>query len=251
MLEKLSGLGPLVDRLANRAIWKLAGARRRLETEVPLVSFTFDDVPDSALAAGAAILEKYGARGTFYIAGGLAGQVEPDRRLITPEGCSELLARGHEIGCHTFAHRRLRDIAGLGTDLDRNAEYLKQVGVSPAASNFAFPYNAAWPLARAELRRRYRTCRAGGEDINRGVVDPMMLKGVEIRQPEDGARALTRWIDDVAERPGWLIFFTHDIAAQPTNYGCTPDTFDHLVRYAAEKGCCILPVDSAADRIGW
>jgi hypothetical protein len=106
-------------------------------------------------------------------------------------------------------------------------------------------------LARAELRRRYRTCRAGGEDINRGVVDPMMLKGVEIRQPEDGARALTRWIDDVAERPGWLIFFTHDIAPRPTNYGCTPDTFDHLVRYAAEKGCCILPVDSAADRIGW
>lgn len=55
MLEKLSGFGPLVDRLANRAIWKLAGARRELETKVPLVSFTFDDVPDSALGAGAAI----------------------------------------------------------------------------------------------------------------------------------------------------------------------------------------------------
>ncbi|MDX0520381.1 polysaccharide deacetylase family protein [Sinorhizobium medicae] len=251
MLERQSRIGPLVDRLANRAIWKLARSRRLLETDVPLVSFTFDDVPDSALGAGAAVLEKYEARGTFYIAGGLAGQVEPDRRLITPEGCGELLARGHEIGCHTFSHRRLRDIAGLGADLDRNDAYLKRVGVSPGASNFAFPYNAAWPSARDELRRRYRTCRAAGEAINRGAVDPMMLKGVEIRQPEHEARALTSWIDDVVERPGWLIFFTHDIAMQPTSYGCTPETFDHLVRYAVEKGCCILRVDSAADRIGW
>lgn len=97
MFESLSRIGPLVDRLANRAIWKLAGARRSLEADIPLVSFTFDDVPDSALGAGAAILEKYGVRGTFYIAGGLAGQVEPDRSLITPEGCSELLARGHAM----------------------------------------------------------------------------------------------------------------------------------------------------------
>lgn len=242
-------IGSLVDRLANRVIWRLARQRRRLETAVPLVSFTFDDVPDSALRAGATILEKHGARGTFYIAGGLAGRVEPDRTLITPEGCRELVARGHEIGCHTYAHHRLRSIAGLAEDLDRNAEYLKSVGVAP--TNFAFPYNAAWPLSRAELRRRYRTCRAGGEAINRGTVDPLMLKAVEIRQPERHAAALTRWIDEVLERPGWLIFFTHDIAPQPTPYGCTPETFDHLVRHAVEKGCHVLPVEQALDRLEW
>lgn len=242
-------IGSLVDRLANRMIWRLARQRRRLETGVPLVSFTFDDVPDSALQAGATILEKHGARGTFYIAGGLAGRVEPERTLITPEGCRELVARGHEIGCHTYAHHRLRSIAGLAADLDRNAAYLKSVGV--AATNFAFPYNAAWPLSRAELRRRYRTCRAGGEAINRRTVDPLMLKAVEIRQPERHAVALTRWIDEVLERPGWLIFFTHDIAPQPTPYGCTPETFDHLVRHAVEKGCHVLPVEQALDRLEW
>ncbi|MCA1369615.1 polysaccharide deacetylase family protein [Bradyrhizobium sp. BRP14] len=244
-------IGSLVDRLANRMIWRLARQRRRLKTDVPLVSFTFDDVPDSALFEGAAILEKNGVRGTFYIAGGLAGQVEPDRTVITPEGCFELAARGHEIGCHTHAHRKLRSIAGLAADLDRNAQYLKRAGVASPARNFAFPYNAAWPLARAELRRRYRTCRAAGEAINRGSVDPMMLKAVEIRQPEEDARALTRWIDDAASDPGWLIFFTHDIASRPTPYGCTPQTFDRLVRYAVEKGCCVLPVDAALDRIKW
>ncbi|MDK1377413.1 MULTISPECIES: polysaccharide deacetylase family protein [unclassified Sinorhizobium] len=243
----------LVDRLANRLIWRFGRRRRRLETAVPLVSFTFDDVPDSALDHGAAILERHGARGTFYIAGGLAGQVEADRTLISPAGCGELLARGHEIGCHTFAHRRMRDTSGaaLGRDLDRNAAYLEGVGIASAPANFAFPYNAAWPLARSELRRRYRTCRAGGEAINRGLVDPLMLKAVEIRQPEQYSRTLTRWIDDVVERPGWLVFFTHDIAPSPTPYGCTPETFDHLVRYAVDKGCEVLPVDHVLDRINW
>ncbi|MDK1492357.1 polysaccharide deacetylase family protein [Sinorhizobium sp. 7-81] len=248
--RKIDGL---VDRLANRLIWRFARQRRRLETETPLVSFTFDDVPDSALDHGAAILERYGARGTFYIAGGLAGQVEPDRTLISPAGCGELFVRGHEIGCHTFSHRRIRDmsVAALGRDLDRNADYLQNVGVTPAAVNFAFPYNAAWPWTRAELRRRYCTCRGGGEAINRGPVDPLMLKAVEIRQPEQHARALTRWIDEVVERPGWLVFFTHDIAPRPTPYGCSPETFDHLVRYAVDKGCQVLPVDRVLNRINW
>lgn len=251
MLDWEGKFGSLVDRLANRAIWRLARERRNVGTAVPIVSFTFDDVPDSALDQGAAILEKHGARGTFYIAGGLSGRKEADRTLITLEGCRELLARGHEIGCHTHAHRRVRDIRRFGEDLDRNADYLRSAGVSTPARNFAFPYNAAWPLVRPELRRRYRTCRAAGEAINREAVDPLMLKAVEIRQPEQHARELTRWIDDVADRPGWLIFFTHDITPRPTPYGCTPETFDHLVRYAVGSGCRVLSVDQALDEINW
>lgn len=253
VFEQFDGKGGLVDRLANRLIWRFSGPRRTLETETPLVSFTFDDVPDSALHQGAAILESHGARGTFYIAGGLAGQVEPERVLIGPEGCRELAERGHEIGCHTFSHRRVRDIPRreLPGELDRNAAYLADAGVALPPVNFAFPYNAAWPLARSEFARRFRSCRAGGEAINRGPVDPLMLKAVEIRQPEEEARALTGWIDEVVRAPGWLVFFTHDIAARPTPYGCRPETFDHLVAYALARGCCVLTVERALDRLGW
>lgn len=253
LAENLGKKGGLADRLANRLIWKFAGARRELAIDVPLVSFTFDDVPDSALTEGAAILERHGARGTFYIAGGLAGLVEPERVLIGPEGCRELALRGHEVGCHTFSHRRIRDIprSELPQDLDRNATYLASLGIPQPPANFAFPYNAAWPLARSEFRRRFRSCRGAGEAINRGLVDPLMLKAVEIRQPEANARELTRWIDDVAEAPGWLVFFTHDIARRPTAHGCTPETFDHLVAHAVARGCTILPVDRVLDRIGW
>ena len=39
----------------------------------PIVSFTFDDAPPSAATNGAAILEEFGLRGTFYLSGGWLG----------------------------------------------------------------------------------------------------------------------------------------------------------------------------------
>jgi peptidoglycan/xylan/chitin deacetylase (PgdA/CDA1 family) len=35
-----------------------------------LVSFTFDDIPDSANTNGAAVLDEYNIRATFYVASG-------------------------------------------------------------------------------------------------------------------------------------------------------------------------------------
>jgi peptidoglycan/xylan/chitin deacetylase (PgdA/CDA1 family) len=252
-LAAAAHIGGLIDKISNRLIWRYSGPAQQLQTKTPCVSFTFDDVPDSALHQGATILERHGARGTFYIAGGLAGQVEPARMLISEEGCRALFDRGHEIGCHTYSHQKVRSlsVAGLAHDLDRNACHLARLGISPGPANFAFPYNAAWPPARAEFRKRFRSCRAAGEAINRGSVDPLMLKAVEIREPEQEARTLTRWIDEVAEAPGWLIFFTHDIAPDPTPWGCTPGTFERLVSHARDRGCDILPVNGMLDRLGW
>ena len=39
-----------------------------------MVSFTFDDVPKCAATVGATILEEYGGRATFYVAGCLVSQ---------------------------------------------------------------------------------------------------------------------------------------------------------------------------------
>ena len=39
-----------------------------------MVSFTFDDIPDTAANVGAPMIEEYGGRGTFYVAGGLLNQ---------------------------------------------------------------------------------------------------------------------------------------------------------------------------------
>ena len=49
----------------------------------PIVSFTFDDFPRTAATAGAAILESFGARGTFYTAAGLMNTTSASKSALT------------------------------------------------------------------------------------------------------------------------------------------------------------------------
>jgi peptidoglycan/xylan/chitin deacetylase (PgdA/CDA1 family) len=242
----------LTVRLTNRLVQAMPRQVIRIPTREPIVSFTFDDVPDSALKVGATILEAHGVLGTFYISGGLEGRVERDRTLIDAVGCKELATRGHEIGCHTYGHQNIRhvDQAFLSADLNRNERYLDTIHPRPGRRNFAYPYNSGSVGKRAVLADAFRTCRAGGDAINRGPTDPTFLRAVEIRQPEEHASGLTRWIDTLVADPGWLIFFTHDISPTPTPYGCMPVTFDRLVGRAVRNGCRVLSIDAALDHMG-
>lgn len=246
-------IGTLGDRMANRILRHFPGPRVEIAPVRPIVSFTFDDVPESAWTHGAPILEAAGARGTFYLSGGLVGRQEPSRRLISLEGCRDLAARGHELGCHTFAHRKLASLgaAGLAADLDRNAAFLAGCDGRTGPRNFAVPYTMSWPLAQPELRRRFRTSRGGERGINRGPVDPYNLATHELRDGGLEADAVGTLLDDLLARPGWLIFFTHEIAASPTEFGCTEANFAHLVAEAARRGCEILNVEAAVEALGF
>jgi len=220
----------------------------------PVISFSFDDVPDSALYNGATILEKYGLRGTFYIAGQLAGTSEPDRKLISEAGIAELAERGHEIGCHTYSHPNIATLSGaqLQSEIDQNRSFLRRIlgkrwGATGSQLNFAYPYNAVSYFAYRRMAKSYRSCRAGENRINRGAICPQMLFGMEIGRPDEDVAQLKAEIDAVKAQPGWLIFFTHDISETPTPYGCTPAAFEKLVQYAMQSGCEILTVNEALD----
>src|SRR6185312_7132776 len=82
----------------------------RLRNDTPMVTFTFDDLPKSAATTGAQILEAYDARGTFYISGELVGTTSPQWDFVDAADIVALHAQGHEIGCHTFSHKRACDL---------------------------------------------------------------------------------------------------------------------------------------------
>jgi peptidoglycan/xylan/chitin deacetylase (PgdA/CDA1 family) len=97
--------------LARGAGWSrrkaAAGLARRafvLRNPGPLVSFTFDDFPVSALSNGGRILEDFGARGTYYFSYGLMGREEPTGKMFSAEDLAAVIDRGHELGCHTYDH---------------------------------------------------------------------------------------------------------------------------------------------------
>lgn len=241
----------VAGRITNRLLHSLHGPQIDVSTRGPIVSFTFDDVPETALTAGAAILERYDARGTFYISGGLTGRHEADRRLITPEGCAELVRRGHELGCHTFTHPNIRHLRrdALARDLAQNRAFLDAIAPVPQKRNFAYPFAAGSFRSRALLSQHYRSARGGLNGVNRGLSDRTYLRAMPIEQPEQSVLALHQAVEDLIVEPGWLIFYAHDIARTPTPFGCTPQSFEALVRHVRESGCAILTVAATLDSL--
>ena len=51
-------------------------------------------------------------------------------------------------------------------------------------------------------------------------------------------------------RKAWVIFYTHDIAEEPSPYGCTPRVFRELVDRARTFDCDIVTVAEGVKRIG-
>ncbi len=70
---------------------------------------TFDDGTADHYELVAPLLERHGLRGVFFVPTEKIGL--PGR--LTREQLQELHARGHEIGCHSHAHRRL-DVLSVG-----------------------------------------------------------------------------------------------------------------------------------------
>lgn len=198
-----------------------------------LFSFTFDDAPLSAGAIGGRALEDAGARGTYYVASGLAGQSNLGGQLLTAGDVAELGARGHDIQCHTCTHLDLRR-TGPGRIIDdcrTNRDFLSAALGGTAIEHFAYPYGAVSPWAKRALRSTYKTMRTTDFGINRGTVDLSHLRAVELFSHRLDRERITALLTSCAAEPGWVIFYTHELEPRPTQWGATPDDF----RWALEQ----------------
>lgn len=238
-----------VNRVANRVARSLPRQLVNIAPSRPIVSFTFDDIPESAASTGAAVLEQHGVRGTFYVAGGLAGRDFDGQPMLDDAGYARLAGAGHELAHHTFSHQPPASLGlGYGADLQRNDIYLAGIDAR-VRRNFAFPFGLTSPNGQREVDRRYRSGRGVLPGINRGLVDLGYLHSVELKPCFETAE-LQSWIDGALSPPGWVIYFTHDVQDEPSEFGCQPAVLDQLVRHALESGCEVLTVDAALDRLG-
>jgi peptidoglycan/xylan/chitin deacetylase (PgdA/CDA1 family) len=238
----------LPERLSHKLARSFPARRADLVPSRPIVSFSFDDVPVSALRNGAGVLERHGVRGTFYVAGGIAGADHDGQPMLSAGDYRDLAARGHEIGHHTFTHRTPWTLGRhYSADLMKNDIFLAPI-LGTAARNFAFPYGRSSPRARSLVAQRFRSSRGVENGINRQSSDLDLLRAVGIEGHMRAAQ-LIPWIDDVANNPGWLIFLTHDVQSEPSAFGTTPDILDALVCRALERGAEVLTVDAALDRL--
>jgi hypothetical protein len=61
---------------------------------------------------------------------------------------------------------------------------------------------------------------------------------------------IDRAFDEAVARNGWLIFYSHDVAAEPSPYGCSPSLLKHALEAAARRNIQILSVTDALRAAG-
>jgi len=216
----------------------------------PLISFTFDDFPRSALYQAGSILQERGFAGTYYASFGLMGRTEPTGEIFSAADLAEFIRQGHELGCHTFDHcdSWRTAPAAFEASVVHNRKQLAEL--IPGASFTSLSYPISWP--RPQTKRcmvKYFDCVRGcGQTFNAGTVDLNYLKAFFIEQCQGDFTQIQRVIEANTRANGWLIFATHDVCASPTRFGCTPEFFRRVVACAAESGAAILPVHPALRR---
>ena len=202
----------------------------------PLLTISFDDAPTSAAHAGAAVLEKYGTRGTFFISAGLSGSDSHLGPYTTEAEIKALHAAGHEIACHTHSHLDCgrASAAEIALDLDLSASAFCQMGLPPATT-FAYPYGDVSPQAKSVLNDRFLASRA----LHHGFITPgtdlNQTPAVGIEGP-DGEQTAIDWLIRAEDETAWLVLYSHDVRENPSAWGCTPQTLERLIVRALDMG---------------
>ena len=237
----------LYGKLRRRVARMVTTKPAHLDLMRPMLTISFDDAPVSAAEAGAAILEKHGVRGTYFISSGLAGQDSHLGAYTSREDVARLAAAGHEIACHTFSHldcgkARAADIA---SELNANRQALAALGVTP--TTFAYPYGDVSPWAKSLINDRFVAGRALHHGLITSGTDLNQAPGVGIEGP-DGYRIARAWMDRAAAVNAWVVLYTHDVRDNPSDWGCTPLVLERLVMRALESGFDIITFEQGARR---
>jgi peptidoglycan/xylan/chitin deacetylase (PgdA/CDA1 family) len=219
-----------------------------IRTDRPLISFTFDDFPRSALHVGGETLARFDVAGTYYVSLGMAGSVTETGEQFVLADLPMLLERGHELGCHTYSHCHAwrTDPVKFEDDVLRNQLALS--GLGPVKfKTLSYPISPPRPLTKLRMVKHFSACRGGGQTLNTGVADLNHLRAFFLEKSSNNLGVIEDLISQNARERGWLIFATHDVAEAPTPYGVTPGFFEAVVRCAVNSGARILPVVQAVE----
>jgi peptidoglycan-N-acetylglucosamine deacetylase len=122
----------------------------RVDTDEKIVALTFDDGPTlAAVNELLPVLQDRGVKATFFLIGH-----ELERR---PELGRRLVAAGHELGNHTYAHRRMvfKSPAFIERELQRTDDLIRSAGHS-GDIHFRPPYGTKFIALPYILKQQHR-----------------------------------------------------------------------------------------------
>jgi peptidoglycan/xylan/chitin deacetylase (PgdA/CDA1 family) len=241
----------LWQKVINRYRWSLLTllARRnlRMTNRTPIVSFTFDDFPRSALHVGGEILRAKGFAGTYYASLGLMDQDSPTGSIFSAPDLETLIAQGHELGCHTFAHCNAWQTSPdvFEASILENRRALSRLLPNASFETLSYPIDNPRLCTKRRAGHHFACCRGGWQRFNKGTIDLNKVLAFFLEKSRDRPESIRAIIEHNAAANGWLVFATHDISERPTQFGCTPALFEQVVQWTADSGAKVLPVARA------
>ncbi|NNC37977.1 MAG: polysaccharide deacetylase family protein [Hyphomonadaceae bacterium] len=240
----------LVAKIARRLVPFQERRDVRFKLDKPVVSFTFDDFPRSAIENGSDLLEKQGWNATFYVAAGLRDVFNHHGQQFAAEDLPALEARGHEIAGHSFGHIDLTYLSqtALIAEINRNKKALRAMGVNGPIDNFAYPFGAVSALLKKTLAGQFKTLRGITPATHVNKADLNGLKSAPVFSGAKLDHTMTL-IEGLKSQPGWLTLFAHDIRDTPSEWGCTPEEFTAIIEAVKNTGALVLPIQSAIQHV--
>jgi peptidoglycan-N-acetylglucosamine deacetylase len=105
----------------------------RVQTHQKVVALTFDDGPTHNTAEVLEILDRHGVKATFFLTGLHIGQ--------HPELTRKIISRGHEVGNHSYSHRRMvfKSYSFIRQEIETTNDLIRQAGYQDPV-HFRPPY---------------------------------------------------------------------------------------------------------------
>lgn len=254
-IQSLAADMSLRSKLANarREIWCSYHSRSaRSEVRGPIVTFSFDDFPRSALTTGGRILEDFGGRATYYVAMSLMGTNNQLGEQFRYDDLYSLVEHGHELASHTFSHvsARKTSFGVFLQDVEKGEKTIQEHIDLVPSGNFAYPYGAVTLAVKQKLGPRMRSCRGTCAGFNSPTVDLNLLRANALYGGIEQAGRARQLILENEKRRGWLIFYSHDVTPDPSPFGCTPTLFEAIVSFVAHRSSRVMTVAEVMTELG-
>lgn len=216
----------------------------------PIVSFTFDDFPKTAVRNGARILRSYGKTGTFYLSLELLGAFSDVGLPIADKSDIEkIISDGHDLGDHTYNHFNAFKVTNTDYEIaiKKNREKFQELFSIDNFNSFAYPFGYLKPATKKIVRCYYRFARGIEDGINVGITDLILLKAVHVKGGIENIEYYKNLISINKEKKGWLIFFTHEVENSPTPFGCNEELLSRIIELSLESGSEIMNISEVQD----
>lgn len=194
------------------------GLTYQVKTENKVIALTFDDGPTENVDQILPLLDKYKAKATFFLIG---NEIEKH-----PEEAKKLVEAGHQIGNHTYSHKRmvLKSPSFIQEEIEKTDELIRQSGYK-GEIDFRPPYGKKLVGLPYYLNKHNRetimwtlepeTYYTSAEDKVNNVVENIQPGSIILLHPMYG-------------EPSEALQVIEDILQELTNEGYTFVTVDEL-----------------------